>query len=373
MMRISGRAIFTILLLASLLSLLGRLFGSRPWFVSGLNAQPVLQYPQALDLGEHEQRSIAVGRFQIKNAGTGVLILDQFQTSCACAGIEREVEGKFLKVHSIKLQAGESIDLVLRASVTGRAGDQLRIACSFRSNDPRHPQGFIEALVSRIRGGVITIPTSILFGTLTVGQQAKHLLSVYDGGQSNRQIQAVRSTQPERFRARLLTNTFSDPLNRHETAGRLIGQVEIIPNTKQEGALDGEVEITLKNEDRQPDRISVSGMVKGEVEVAPQSILLPRRVREQICYFAEIQVWHRGNQSLFIREVSETPDLLVQVLPHAPKPDCQRVRVEWKPPNSQKQVSKVQRRIVRLAIRVGDGKEIVREVLILLHNQPRSP
>lgn len=102
---------------------------------------PVLQHTEFIDLGTHEQRGIAVGRFQVRNAGRGLLLLDRFRSSCSCAGVEREVDGKFLQVQSVRLRGGEQLELLLRVSVTARAGEQQHIACSFESNDPDRPQG----------------------------------------------------------------------------------------------------------------------------------------------------------------------------------------------------------------------------------------
>jgi hypothetical protein len=330
---------------------------------------PVLQYTELVDLGSHEQRGVAIGRFQVRNDGRGELVLDQFRTSCACAGVEREVDGKFLRVQTLRLGAGEQIDLVLRVSVSARVGEEQRSSFSFESNDPVRPHGFVQAVISRVLGGVVTLPAAVLCGDLSVGSAAgKHVLNVYDGGQAGRRIKSVRSTQPQRFRVDFRESAGAS--QRHETAGGLLGQVEITPITASEGPLDGEVEITLAGEDRHPDLVPVSGRVNSHLGVAPQSVVLPRTVGGQPIYHAEVCVFSHDGTPVSVRVESTDQDLPVEVQSPLRNASQRRVRIEWKPSGDQRP-SYVQDRKVRLRVRVGD-QEHVRDVQVLLHDAGKS-
>ena len=86
--------------------------------------------------------------------------------------------------------------------------------------------------------------------------------------------------------------------------GRLIGQVKITPDTSHEGGLDGEVEIVLADEDRPPDRISVTGRVIGDIEVAPQTSILPRTVDGLEVYQTEVRVWSREKKAVLVEVLS---------------------------------------------------------------------
>jgi hypothetical protein len=62
-----------------------------------------VEYPEFVDLGSCAQGELATGRFLVKNVGRGELTVEEFRTSCSCAGVEREVDGKFYRVQSLRL------------------------------------------------------------------------------------------------------------------------------------------------------------------------------------------------------------------------------------------------------------------------------
>src|SRR5581483_1382420 len=68
---------------------------------------PIIEVPLSVDLGERERGEIAVGRFSIFNRGGKELIIDQIRTSCACSGLERETNGQFARIDSLRLSAGD--------------------------------------------------------------------------------------------------------------------------------------------------------------------------------------------------------------------------------------------------------------------------
>src|SRR5260370_37370564 len=115
---------------------------------------PVLDYPATIDLGGRERGDIATGRFTVTNKGRGGLLLDQFATSCSCAGVEREVDGKFRRVGSVYVPAGEQLDLAVRVAVGAPAGESQNVQVWFETNDPSQPTGKMDVTVARVKGGV---------------------------------------------------------------------------------------------------------------------------------------------------------------------------------------------------------------------------
>src|SRR5712664_2419787 len=81
---------------------------------------PVLECPDTIDLGEQESGKVAIGDLSISNSGTTPLVIDQVETSCSCGGLEREMDGQYMRLDSLEVAPGEKVDLVLRFAVNGR-------------------------------------------------------------------------------------------------------------------------------------------------------------------------------------------------------------------------------------------------------------
>ena len=201
-MRFSCRAFVLLAVFAA--ALVGVGVALSTGLISAKPTIPRIEFTDSVDLGSCAQGGIAEGRFLVKNVGGGELTVEAFRTSCSCAGVEREVDGKFLRVQSLRLGAGEEVELVVRVSVTASAGQRQRIGIAFDTNDPECPRGIVDALVSRVLGGVVSLPSAVSCGDLTVGSQATFTLDIYDNGQTGRLIGEVRSTCPERFGAFLV-------------------------------------------------------------------------------------------------------------------------------------------------------------------------
>src|SRR5262249_27681057 len=126
---------------------------------------PMIDYPAKVDLGECEMGDQVVGRFTIANRGGGELIVDQIRTNCSCSGMEQEKDGRFFRIDSLRLNAGEQADLVMRVAVRGvPVGTEMLNIVEFQTNDPTHPTGRMEVVVRRVWGGVSTNPPSVIFG-----------------------------------------------------------------------------------------------------------------------------------------------------------------------------------------------------------------
>src|SRR5207249_4477033 len=90
----------------------------RAWS-SILKLDPVADHPAKLDLGDHEMGDQVVTPFTIANRGGSDLLIDEIRTNCSCSGMEREQDGGFFRLESLRLKPGEEAHLVMRVSVGG--------------------------------------------------------------------------------------------------------------------------------------------------------------------------------------------------------------------------------------------------------------
>jgi Protein of unknown function (DUF1573) len=298
------------------------------WILSGLS--PVLECPEVLELGERELGEVAMSRFTIANRGRGQLEITDVETSCSCTGLEQEREGKLVRVESLRLSAGEKAELMMRVAVQGTPGIPSRNGIRFRTNDPSREEVTIEASVSKVKAGVTTIPTSAIFGTLFIGAKNHQVLDVYDSTVPPRSMARVASLRPEQFSVRMLpvlegTESLIDP-----RLGVRIGRLEITAITSTPGTLTGEVEIQLKNEQRAPTLIEVSGRVAGPVEISPSVLVLPRTAEAGPVYFGECICRSTDGKAFTLTADSPPDGLRVQIEPQGSGPS-QTVRIGWDP------------------------------------------
>jgi hypothetical protein len=246
-----------------------------------------------IDLGERERGEIVLCHFQVGNSGGSPLILDRFQTSCSCAGVERRVDGRYVIPESVTLEPGQQLELSVRVSVGAPQGERQRVGVVFQSNDPVRPTHAIEVLVPRVKGGVYAQPKAVILGSVPLGEPAKRILELYDTGRPGRKIATVRSTYPDRFDVRLIPLGKDEPPRRHASAGNLIARLEVTAHTERSGPLDGDVEIVLANEERPPDHIPVVGDVVPSVICRPERLVLHGRRAQGAGYSGEIHVASR--------------------------------------------------------------------------------
>lgn len=269
-------------------------------------ARPVLDYPSTIDLGERDRGDVAVGRFVISNHGQGELQISGFATSCSCAGVEREVNGRWQNVDTAVVGPGRQLELAVRVGVSATPGDRQVVRVLFSCNDATQPTGLINVVIPHVRGGVHSFPTAAVFGELRVGSTARRVIDLYDNRRAGRRISTVRSTKPDRFAARLVPTAPDESPPPHEQGGGWLARVEITAHTSQPGPLRGAIEVRLADEARQPDVIPVFGEVVRDVECRPGTLILPRCVNGQLVYTGQILLRHRDGQR-FDLEVESLP------------------------------------------------------------------
>ncbi len=326
-----------------------------------------LDYPPTVDLGEREYGEVAVGRFTVTNRGRGELVLDEFFTSCSCAGVEREADGRFWRVESVLVPPGEQVELVVRVGVGVPSGGRQRVQVVFSSNDPTQPAGKIEVIVPHVKGGAFAVPTAALFGDVRVGSPARQVIDLYDNRQAGRRVEQVRSLQPERFEARLLPLDPQGSAPTHDRGGRLIARLEVIGQTSRPGPLNGRVEVSLAGEARQPDLIPVVAEVVRDVECRPSTLVLPRRAGERFVFSGRVLLRHRDGRAIRVEVEDVPPGMSAQVRPSTDGGDQCWLEVERT--RAQPAVSGEKR--IRLRVR-SDESDSLLDVPVLLTTAPSA-
>ena len=326
------------------------------WTGSG----PILDCPRLIELGEQELGQIAVARFTVANRGGEDLVLDKIQANCACTGLELEKGTNFIRVESLRLHPGESAPVAVRATVRGRPGDPLRIAVMFHSNDATRPEPRIEIVVSKIKGGIYSLPTSVIFGPVVESSEATQVIEVRDQAVTPRAIMQVESTLPDRFTARLISGPVQTAAPPNGTDGVVIGRVEVVLNTNEVGPINGAIKVTISDAYRPPDVIPVTGHVLRQVQAYPALLVLPRRVGAAGVYSGECRCISTQGKPLTIRADAVPAGFTIHVTAVEGDPATQIVQIEWDPQTANPGRSSV-REILRFRATVA-GKDAALEI-----------
>src|SRR5262245_47569288 len=330
--------------------------GGRSW-LAAVTTNPLMEYPATLDLGEREVGDVVVTPFTIANRGGSDLVIDQIQTNCSCAGLERRQDGHFVRLDSFRLKAGEKAELVVRLSVPRLpVGTPMNTVIEFRTNDPKQQTGCIELRVRRILGGVLTSPESVVFGTVATGAEVRQTVNLLDKAPTRRTVDRVTTSVPGRVLARLLPGT--EPLSVPKPEGDyvIVGRVEVTVLTGTPGYVSAEVHIHLAGETRKPDVLTVVGKVAAPVEVLPSQLILPRASSKGPVYDALCICQSSGGKPLTVTLESAPNGLAVELL--AQESESRRaIRVTWDPKKGD--VGRGQRHVIRFRAEAGQDSTIV--------------
>lgn len=328
---------------------------------------PSLECPRSLNIGEKKRGDIAIGYFKITNAGKDVLHLDQFQTSCSCAGVEQEIEGKRFRIKALSLAPGQETQLLVRMGVGVRPGQSQRVQVAFASNDPKHPQWRMEVFVPRVTGGFFPDPTAVVFGTLSPGEKYNRIIDLYDNGTADRKIEKIYNPHPERFTATILNLPETDKQRVHPTAGKLFARIQIAPHTERPGRFDDELQVSLSNEDC-IERIPVLGEVVGAAECRPATLVLPRRVGNDFVRSGPILVYSRQEKPIEIAVDFAPPDIIADLRAIPDHPDRRLLHIEWRP-SEKTNKQPLSERPVRIRVRCNGQDSKLEAPIILAENQ----
>lgn len=306
------------------------IFGLAGYFavtVARSSGGPKIEYPREVNLGERALGDLVVGHFFIANRGTQELVIDEIRTNCSCTGMEREQDGRFIRVDQLRLKPQERVDLVVRVAVRGAdINSRMNNLILFRTNDPVHKQGVLNVLVPRVTGVVSIWPKSFIFGAVGIGAEVRQVIEVYDSAHSPRVIDRVTNLGSSRVSARLLPDTASS--EPRQAAGTLIGRVEITVDTSTATEVDSKVQIDLAGDGLSSPALAVAGKVVGPIEVRPSALFLPRQAGDGPIFWA--QTLFSGKQALSLT-LESTIDGLTAEIPTEPASHHRVVRIVWDP------------------------------------------
>jgi hypothetical protein len=302
----------------------------RTWSLA-FGADPVIDYPEVLELGEREIGDQVVAPFTITNRGRGLLTIDQVQTNCSCSGIEEQAEASFSRVDSLSLRPGERANLVMRIAVRGVPnGSRMSNVVQFRTNDPARPVAQIEAVVSRVWSGVACYPPSVVFETVPIGAAVTQIIEVRDTADPPRSIERLSTTDPDRVSLRMLGSPVTERGGDRHPDGRVIGRFEIAVSTLAAGPVAAKVHVHLEGSARPPDAVAVAGRIAEPVEVSPSAILLPRASADGLVYSAACVCQSTNGQPLSL-VLDHAPQGLTADLLREDDPTRYTIRVRWDP------------------------------------------
>lgn len=329
---------------------------------------PALISPAILDLGYRERGEIVLARFPVGNHGGRPLVLEKFQTSCSCAGVEREENGKLVGVRTVEVPPGQSVELAVRMSVAAPYGQSQMVRVYFRTNDPTLPGHTVDFRIPLVRGGVLCLPTAAILGDIPTGVPTTRTIELYDANVQGREVGAVRSRHPDRFEARFVPLAPGEVRPVHPTAGVLIGRLEVTARTDRTGTLDGDVEITVAGEDRAPDVLPVMGEVVTAFDFRPRQLYLPRSVGKGYSYSGEILLAAKDGKSVHV-SVNPLPPHVSAMVKSQPGQADQAVLVVTYDIIAADKESSPRTTSVRLTVTV-DGREAGAEIPIFVGEGP---
>jgi hypothetical protein len=206
---------------------------------------------------------------------------------------------------------------------------KLNNVLSFRTNDPVSPEPAINVSVSRVRGGVSTVPTEAVFAPVQVGTEAIQILDIRDGAKQPRAVLRVQSTSPDTVVVRLLPRPVGSEIGQHP-AGALVGRLEVKLRAKEVGAFRGEVLIYAQGEPT-PSKVLVMGRGASLVEASPSALVLPRASNNGPIYSGFSVCRNVEGKPITLSIASTLPEGLLVEFPSGSGSGPRLARVTWDP------------------------------------------
>jgi hypothetical protein len=234
---------------------------------------PLARFPATVELGERRPGEVAVAEFPITNAGDRPLVLTDIRTSCSCAGLETDQDGRRVRVTEVTIPPGSTAPLSFQVSVAVSPGRPQTVLIGFRTNDPASPSVSVPARVSRVVGVPFARPSAVHFGTVRVGQHRSEVVTVLPNATPGVRVVRATSSHPDRVSVATESLPAGDPA---EPGGRSVAQLRIALLTDQPGDLDAFVSVELAGDGvtSRELRVPVGGRVRQPVECLPGRVLL---------------------------------------------------------------------------------------------------
>jgi hypothetical protein len=290
---------------------------------------PQIDYPRALDFGNHEEGAKVEMPFVIKNNGTEELYIHSIHSSCSCTGIERAVGGDYERISELRLKGGEEAELVMRLTVRGvQPGQSIAYVVDFQTNDPTQPECRMIATVKCTTGRVACHPRAVAFGSVPQNAKLTRFVDVWDVASPTCRIDRVSASNPDRIAVRVLREDEYDEEPEHEHVGMHVGRIEIVVNTATPSVVNSEVTIHLAGHDRERATVAVIGRITSPIEMFPSSIVLPRESTAGPVYSGECLIRSTSGEPVTVSAESVPTGLSVTIA-ESNTPAERSVRVGW--------------------------------------------
>jgi hypothetical protein len=341
-----------------------------------LPPRAVLVYPtpESIRLEWPGDGEIAVARLEIKNPGSGELLVDQLATNNVWAQVDREIDGAYVRVDSLRVPPGGAAELLLRVRANEIIGEGesrlINVAC--RSNDPIRPSGRIWIFVPPTTGSLRPYPRAVVLGGVPVGEQVRRVIDLYDAGflgrPIGRPVGRVRSSRPDCFDVRLLPLAEGEGGEVALPERKLVARLEVTARTERLRQLDGYIEVYFAGGRWPSSHISVAGEVVSAARCWPSVIALPRRIENRTVYRSEILVRGRKEVPLNMWVISSPAGLRVDIHRVAGHEDRRLLLVEGKPVDGSSR--SVSGPLIRLGVRSGENREETVEIPLIVGEFP---
>jgi hypothetical protein len=341
---------------------------SRLWVPQGQRlfetGAPSIKYPVELDLGDHESGENVTVPFAIENRGGDDLVVEDVRTSCSCTAMERQQGGDYVPVTFLRLKPGERADLVLRVAVpTSMAGKSVINYVRFRTNDPEHPDGEIQAILRHVWHGVIVCPNPVIFHSIPVGSKRSISIDVRDFALHPRVIQRIVSSEPEIVSAELLSVPPTEARTDGHPDGSLIGRIGVTIASRSARSVNAHIRVYLKGSAREPDIIPVIARIEAPIEISPAYLCFPRASAAGPVYSAQCVCRSTAGKVFSLRTDQLPPEFSI-VVSHPGEATHQIVRVSYDY-KAGKTTTHTKRRVLRLLARSGT-EEIPLDLTVMI-------
>lgn len=291
---------------------------------------PTADYPKSLDLGEQMIGANCLAFFIVANRGESDLTVGKFKPSCSCSRVEPVTatgpnpKGQFV------VRPGESAKFSVAIRVQGNAGHDMMSTIDFQTNDPKNAEPQITLSIPKLIGGIIVVPSAVVFGTLSRGNKPAKIIDVYDSASPPRPISKIVNAQPQRFSYRVVPASEISSNPPEQGTRNFLTRLEVVPHTSAPGSLDGNLLISLVGRPDAQDCVKILGKVIGFAEIMPSEIMLPRRSAKEFIYFADCLCRGKQGMPLALSTIDAPRHLTVAYFPVESNPSIVRIRVELK-------------------------------------------
>ncbi|MBF0253662.1 MAG: DUF1573 domain-containing protein [Candidatus Omnitrophica bacterium] len=217
---------------------------------------PVIVVPEAdFDFGTVDRGDNVEHRYVVRNAGTEDLVIHRISASCGCTSATTP---------PIRVAPGaeEAVEVVL--ATAGKMGRETQSIVLY-SNDPVHPEVRL-ILTGMVNTGITLEPEEVDFGKVPRGQEVQKTLKVLSrtadlkmtdyratapyirvgpAGSSGGSLLVTLGSDAPMGQIRqwiiIVTNEDQDPLYRIPVRGTVEGEVEVLPERLELGALSPEI------------------------------------------------------------------------------------------------------------------------------------